>query len=346
MRIENILAPRFTYIKMSMKMSTNPLTVPAPPQSNFPTAPYQPDGGYTTGGLLMLISALAGVGAILGYITHIISQWFYFILVFPLFIGFAIGAVGTRMVKTGRVRNPWLGGLAGFFAGIFAMMVMHYFDYEEFRSSLSAAPPSLRELAKMPPDQLPKDRPSDLTPDQWLRINQLLPLLRIQSFTQFMDYQAKLGVTISGSHGSSSSGINLGHTGSYIYWLVEMLIVGGVTFAMVHEATAQPYCRHCDRWKTSKVLGFLSGDAKSLTSALNNGDISTLAAAQPGQVITPLRLSATACDTCLGQNPIDLKLERITKDKKNNTQSETLTHITCDPATLPAVASLFIPPTP
>src|SRR5205809_6726552 len=109
-------------------MSANPLTVQTPPQSTFPTTPYQPDGGYTLGGLLMLIAALAAVGAVLGYITHIISQYFYFILVFPLFIGFAIGAVGIRMVIKGRIRNPWLGGLAGFFAGIFAMLVMHYSD--------------------------------------------------------------------------------------------------------------------------------------------------------------------------------------------------------------------------
>jgi hypothetical protein len=313
----------------------------ATPNSNFPTTPYKPDGGYSTGGLLMLIAALAAVGAVLGYIAHIVSQWFYFIILFPALIGAGIGAVGIRMVNKGRVRNPWLGGLAGFLAGIFAMMAMHYFDYEQFRSTLCGAPPALREMAQLPPDKLPRDRPPDITPDQWLHINQILPLLHVQSFPQFMDWQARAGVTISGSHGSSSSGINLGHTGSYIYWIIEMLIVGAVTFAMVHEATSKPYCRHCDHWKTSKPLGYLNGDPQTLTTALNTGDLATLAAAHPSQVITPLRLSATACDTCLGQNPIDLKLEHITKDKKNNTQTKTLTHVTADAAALPAVAALF-----
>jgi len=313
------------------------------PNSNFPTTPYQPDGGYTTGGLLMLLAALAASGAVLGYIAHIISQWFYLILIFPLFIGFAIGAVGIRMVNKGRVRNPWLGGLAGFLAGIFAMMSMHYFDYEHFRSTLSGVPPALRAMAQLPPDQIPQDRPPDLTAEQWLHINQILPLLRIHSFPQFMDWQARAGVTISGRHGS---GINLGHTGSYIYWFIEMLIVAGITFAMVHEATTEPYCRHCDRWKTKKTLGYLSGDPQTLTTALNTGDLTNLAAAQPTAAETPLRLSAAACDACLGKNPIDLKLEQITKDKKNNTETKTLTHITCPPEVLPTIASLFAPPTP
>src|SRR5882724_503557 len=100
-------------------MVTNPL--PAPPQThtNFSTVLYKPDGGYTIGGLLMLISTLAGVGAVLGYITHIVSQWFYLILLFPALIGLGIGLLGVRKVHAGRVRNPWLGGLAGFLAGIF-----------------------------------------------------------------------------------------------------------------------------------------------------------------------------------------------------------------------------------
>lgn len=324
-------------------------SIPASPafQTSFTTQPYKPDGGYTTGGLLMLIAALAGVGAVLGYIAHIISQWIYLIILFPALIGLGIGLIGARMVKSGRIRNPWLGGLAGFGAGIFAMMVMHYSDYETFRSQLSSAPPALRELAKLPPEQIPQDRPADLTPDQWLHLQQILPLLRVQSFKQFMDWQAKMGVTIQGSHSSSSGGINLGYTGSYIYWLIEMLIVAGVTFAMVKDATAQPYCRCCDRWKTSKVLGFFgSGDAATLTSAVNNCDMATLAAAHPTQALTSLRLSAAACDTCLGQNPIELKLEQINKDKKGNTETKILTHISTDPAILPTVAALFAPPAP
>jgi hypothetical protein len=324
-------------------MASEPIP-PAPPAvQNFSTTPYKPDGGYTTGGLLMLISALAGVGAILGYVAHIVSQWFYFIIFFPALIGFAIGAVGIRMVNMGRVRNPWMGGLAGFLAGIFAMMAMHYFDYEQFRSAMASAPPSLREMAKLPPEQLPQERPADMTSEQWTRLFQLLPLLRVESFPQFMDYQAHVGVTISG-RGGSRGGINLGYTGSYIYWIVEMLIVGVVTFAMVHEATSQPYCRQCDRWKTSNVLGFLSGEPQPITAAVNAGDMAILAAVQPGPTPTPLRLSAAACDTCLGQNPIELKLEQITKDKKGNTETKTLTHVTCDAAALPAVAALFAAP--
>src|SRR5438034_170826 len=119
-----------------MSDPTQQAPTPQPTLPTFPTPPYTPHHGYTAGGLLMLIAALGTIGAILGYITHLIASHFYFIILFPLLIGLAIGAIGSRMVKVGRLRNPWLGGLAGFLAGVFAMTSMHYFDYEEFRSQL------------------------------------------------------------------------------------------------------------------------------------------------------------------------------------------------------------------
>src|SRR5438477_9459746 len=98
---------------------SDPTTPPPATLPTFPTTPYTPDNGYTLGGLLMLIAALATIGAILGYLAHLIAHYFYFIILFPALIGFVIGAIGIRMVTIGRIRNPWLGGLAGVFAGIF-----------------------------------------------------------------------------------------------------------------------------------------------------------------------------------------------------------------------------------
>src|SRR5262245_34944060 len=84
---------------------------PAAPAS-FPSVPYRPSGGSPGGGLpvlaLTLVTAVAvavGVG--------LLRQVFYLVLVFPLAMGFAVGAAGAWAVGLGKVRSPLLAGLFG-----------------------------------------------------------------------------------------------------------------------------------------------------------------------------------------------------------------------------------------
>jgi hypothetical protein len=136
--------------------------------------------------------------------------------------------------------------------------------------------------------------------------------------------------------------MNLGYTGSWIYWGIELLIVAGITFALVYDSTSQPYCRKCQRWKTPRVLGHLRGQPAETTTALREGNLSPITANQSGDDPRNLRVTVACCDACAGQSPIDLKLEQITPTKDGE-QTKTLTHLTYPPHALPTIASLFAP---
>src|SRR5688500_6072686 len=124
---------------------------PSPLPPPYTVKPYKPDGGTTMPGLMMLIGAIVVTGAILGFIAHFVAQAFYLILIFPVLIGFGLGDVGMRMVRAGRVRNPIIGGIAGFLGGTLAMFMMHYFGQQKYRD-LVMSDASFATVANMPAD--------------------------------------------------------------------------------------------------------------------------------------------------------------------------------------------------
>ena len=68
--------------------------------------PYQPSNKVTSTGLkwLLLSSAIGGVA--IGGLTHLISLLVYAIVLFPLGMGLAGGAVMAGAIRQGKVRNP------------------------------------------------------------------------------------------------------------------------------------------------------------------------------------------------------------------------------------------------
>ena len=289
-------------------------------------------------GLMMLVGALVVTGAVLGFVAHFVAQAFYLILVFPFLIGLGLGAVGVRMVRAGRVRNPLIGGLAGFVGGALAMFMMHYFDQQKFRDEVMTAQPEFSQVVNMSPaerqqiidDMDPADRPESV---RFLRAAESVP--------GYLDLQAYYGVTIGKPGQSGDSGINLGYYGSYIYWLIELLVVAGITYAMVRGATQEPFCADCEQWKNPKVLGFFAAEPALATAAVQSGNLAKIRQTKPTQEITNVRLTAHACDGCVDKGEADLKLEHLTTDKEGKVQANTLAHTTYPAAALPHLVTIF-----
>jgi hypothetical protein len=311
----------------------------------YNVTPYRPDGGFAVSGMGMLISALVLLGAALGFVAHWVSQWFYLILLFPVGIGLALGAVGHRMVKTGRVRNPLLGGLAGFLGGVLAMTMMHYFDYDKARKVVESSDPMFVKVAKMPADERAEFfRMQDIAGEDQEGLERAVAAYN--SFPKYMDLQAREGVQLKKATSSSDKGLNLGYYGSYIYWIIEILIVAGITFGMVKGATAEPYCRPCDQWKTPDVLGFFRGDAGSAASAVAAGDLEALRRSDPTSDVTAVRLTAASCASATNQCAVDVKLEQLTTDSNGNVKANALSHATYPVEALVHLKSMFVPAAP
>jgi hypothetical protein len=98
------------------------------------------------------------------------------------------------------------------------------------------------------------------------------------SLAGYMHLQATHGVSIAGR--SNSSGINLGYTGSWIYWLVEVGIVAGIAFAIMRGQARQPYCVQGAAWKDPVALSQFNVAGADVQSHLEAANIPALVAAR------------------------------------------------------------------
>ncbi|HMP17209.1 MAG TPA: hypothetical protein PKD72_09320, partial [Gemmatales bacterium] len=83
---------------------TEPPAQTIPSDLTFETQPFQPDGGFGIGGMLALLLILGAAAVGIGALAYYISQFFYFIFLFPFLMGLVLGAVAVALVKIGKIR--------------------------------------------------------------------------------------------------------------------------------------------------------------------------------------------------------------------------------------------------
>lgn len=280
-------------------------------------------GGGSISGALQLASILISVGILLGFIASYVSQWFFLVVIFPLLMGFGLGLVGAITIKHYKIRRPIVCGAAGFVAGCFCLLTMHYSDYRRLESALADQPEAVLEIARNI-EQL-EAKMSELPPEireviGELRKNpEMLRVFKIRNLWDFMKYQAENGVTLSSKRGQD---INLGYTGSFIYWGVECLLVAGVCWAMMNMEASKPFCADCNRWKVEKPLLVSTLGPKEITDAVNAGDLRALESAltssdanQKPSVYT--KMLVHVCDACDPPATFEIKVVKVTVNAKN-----------------------------
>src|SRR5262245_13177445 len=72
----------------------------------FDTKPYQTTGPAPLLGILLLCTVLPVTGFLVGLLASVIARWFYFVVLFPVIMGFLVGGVGWLLVKVGKARGP------------------------------------------------------------------------------------------------------------------------------------------------------------------------------------------------------------------------------------------------
>jgi hypothetical protein len=319
------------------------MTIENPSQQQvYPVTPYKPDGGYTLNGVLLLVLSMILAGAAMGFVVYLISQLIYLILIFPILIGLALGAIGARVAKSANLRNPVIGGIAGLLGGIVAMVMVHYFDYQEFKGQIEKLSPEWKEFAQLPPDQQ-KVAEADLLAQATDREKaaEFLHALRIHDFPHYIDYQAEQGVQIKSTHGGSGKGLNLGYYGSYIYWLVELGIVAGFTFGLVKTQAGQPFCADCMLWKKPRMLGLLAGPPQPAIEGVNSGELAKIVQAKPAALSGDLDLSVVTCPNC-GRSSAEVQLQATVVDKEGKKSRKTLAQASWPADAVPALEALFV----
>jgi predicted Zn finger-like uncharacterized protein len=293
--------------------------VPAPAEPGvevplFEVEPYKPVNGWNPSGVTMM-AATAMIGAItLGFLASFIGQFFYLVFIFPVGIGIALGLAIGGAAKFGKVHHPIVAGIVGLFGGVLAMTTVHYFDYQRALDELAkqpAAPPPQFANPRNPrfaQQAAPAPQPPAVQP----------------TFFDYMDAAATAGVTI-GKPGQQ--GINLGYTGSVIYWLLEMVGVAVIVFVVGLAIAAEPFCVGCDVWKQKLKLGAVPHDGVTATAALSSGNLAPLLAEVPAEDGSFVRVTAAVCPKCGTDGVIDVKLEQVVHNAKGEAGASQLAHV-------------------
>jgi len=155
-----------------------------------------------------------------------------------------------------------------------------------------------------------------------------LKQLQIESFPQFIDFEAEQGVEI----GRVGSEMNLGYAGTYIYWAVEMLIVAIIAYLIMKSTAEEPYCAHCSSWKNEQTYGPYKKSDK-IINQLQQGQApnSKLKSALAAVTNPDISIKMHTCPNCENESEIDVSVQQLVKDKEGNVSEKVLTKMTYPP---------------
>jgi hypothetical protein len=138
-----------------------------------PVTPYTgTPGGSLAGFVVVVVVGLIGA-VVVGFAAAFLRQYFWFVLVFAMLYGIALGGITGLGVRAGKYRRPVGAASAGIIAGIAGAFLLHYFGYRF----------AIRDM----------------------------PALAHLSFWQYMDFRCVLGTSIGGiSLGYSGTAIYWG----------------------------------------------------------------------------------------------------------------------------------------
>jgi hypothetical protein len=231
--------------------------------------PYQPSNKVPESGFTwLLLSSVIG-GGVIGGLAHLISLVVYLVVLFPLGMGFVGGRVMVNAIRQGKVRNPAIAALFGGLAGLVLYGSMHGGGYLQFRQEMSET--ITKQLGQADGSQT----------------NQLVDLYLKEKtgdtgFWGYIKFSAQEGVSI-GRFGSK--GMNLGETGTWIYWLIEFVVIDGIIAAAAYATAKSPFCESCNQWYNDKErIGSVNAQTSTSFLELLKNDQFT----QAGAFIDPI----------------------------------------------------------
>jgi hypothetical protein len=284
--------------------------------------PYESDGGFSAQGLLLTTGAGVGVAVALGVLAAIVGQYFYAILIFPLAIGAAVGGVQAWAIKHTKIRTPIACGVAGLVAGIVAVTTMHYVDFLTFRQAMgdnSADEEALRQAIAQAEDDQERALLNEFLA-QWEADSEIAQAEQVDSFVSYLDWSARQGVEITSTRGNSKP-MNLGYTGSYIYWGIEALIVALVSATMARSRASEPFCVACDTWKVQRELGSVHASVKAVGIVIESGRLSDLADVAESRR-EEAAISVYECPFCPGEGEVVLQVDAVSYNNGNRVKSQ------------------------
>ena len=222
--------------------------------------PYQPSLAAPVKGLLILLLAVILGGAAIGALVSLLSNLFYLIILFPIGMGWLGGNLVAAMVRAGKIRNPGVAIGAGILIAVVMYAAMWTTEFIQFRNAQAAVILNAKPQA----GQAEIDRQID---------QDLTSSTGQGGFIGFALFKDQNGVVVGQLPGSDTALFNLGPIFSWVYWLVEVLLMAWFGMSVGRKPAYQPFCESCNRWHgKEQLLGTLgSKRSKEVIDLIENG---------------------------------------------------------------------------
>jgi hypothetical protein len=262
--------------------------------------------------ILMVLAAVVG-GVIIGGIVAFVSQFFYLILLMPVLMAAAGGWIMKQAVMMGKVRS---GAIAFFFGILIGLIIYGTYRFGEYYVERQKAH---AELVEQFGSQVNSARIDEALDELFLERTGKT------GFIGYTLFKAQEGESIRFGRSTSSSGglnITLPESLTWIYWLVELLVIAGGAGFMAASVSSEPFCEQDGKFFTKRSLGRVQKEqADAFMTAAKAGDwsqVRSLISPAVGKPVYPyLEVFASKCPNC-NTNPVELTAVRKMNSKSSN----------------------------
>jgi hypothetical protein len=274
--------------------------------------PYKPSNKVTSSGFTWLLGAAIVSGVAIGSITQIISLAFYLVVLFPALMGLGGGAAMALAVTKGKVRNPTIAALFGALTGFILYGAMNGVAYWQFKQQIAGE--IQQELGQL-----------DASDIGTVRNGYLKDKTGSTGFVGFLKHSAIEGVSI-GKVGQN--GANLGETGTWVYWLIELAIIDIIITAIAYKTAKQVFCESCDQWygDSSAIGGVQQSAAAEFLGFIQNehfpsaGKLLDTIAPVP---VPNLTVEVQCCPTCK-ISPVNLTVNAVSRNSEGKLETKAM----------------------
>lgn len=183
----------------------------------------------------VLLSILGGF--FIGFAAGAIGTFVYLVIVFPIIIGFSGGKMITDNAKFTKTRNASLIIITSVLMALVIFGAIFYARFLGFQVTTS-----LIAFKGLSDENL---RAANVFVDYALEKETGHP-----GFVGYVLYKADQGVSI--GRVFRSNALNLGPIVTWLYWLVELGIIGFITVFMSRDISKKPFCETCNSWYPGK----------------------------------------------------------------------------------------------
>jgi hypothetical protein len=230
---------------------------------------YKPSNIAPSQGVAILAASSLVSGVAIGGATAFLGKFIYFIVLFPLGMGFATGSILGFAVKKGKIRSPIKALGLGLLGGIVTYGALMYGQYMNFQQEI------ITEYK---------------ITDKTLANEEINAFLQQETgssgFVGFVKISAKEGITISGR---GSSKITIKDNFVYLLWLLELGVVGFLAASIPFKSASEPFNEDGNEWYGAiKLVGSATEESRDeLIRLLNMDDIAGASALLSSQTDMP-----------------------------------------------------------